>query len=392
MNSASTFPNLDEVRVAFDQISDLPLRVHVTDEDGMFLFANTEARKMFGLGDDLTVKSIISCYENERERTYVLREIKKVAAGQWRCDFKALLNINGERHEVRFSSRPFYDKEGKLVAMLNITDSMSRVEWFADFEGEIGVGLFEVNRNFKITYCNELLAKMLGYDSPNTLIERHVREFMLEAKMAYEPFKELLKKPQQHKKMILQLKRRDRAQRLAEITCMAQTWDSKHILRLTGVVKDVTLNVFHEDELPFGLFLISHDPEEGNIYSYVNLSFAKMHGFDGVDELIGKPTDTVFSYKTPDYEKYKKALDDAEKHNKPLLDHYMEIVDRVGKKHNVVVSLRFLPRQNGRIRAGAVYDLTGLWRKISGPWRLTLAPCCTLTSIRSMVSSTHWAN
>ena len=56
MNSAISPQLMEEVRLAFEQKSDLPSPVHVTDLDGQFLFANTEARELFGLGYDLSEK------------------------------------------------------------------------------------------------------------------------------------------------------------------------------------------------------------------------------------------------------------------------------------------------------------------------------------------------
>ena len=81
---------LEEVRVAFEQISGLPLRVHVTDVKGQFLFANAEARAMFGLEDDLSRYNVATFYEDEKERRFVLSKLKKVVPGQWYKDFKAI--------------------------------------------------------------------------------------------------------------------------------------------------------------------------------------------------------------------------------------------------------------------------------------------------------------
>ncbi len=109
MNPAITPILLEQVRHAFEQISDLPLRVHVTDIQGHFLFANAEARAMFGLDKEPegAQRSIADFYEDERERQFVLRELKKLSPGQWRKGFTALLHIQGERRKVRFPPNLF---------------------------------------------------------------------------------------------------------------------------------------------------------------------------------------------------------------------------------------------------------------------------------------------
>lgn len=346
---------LEQVRHAFEQLSDLPLRIHVTDLEGRFLFANTEARLMFGLGDDPAAHNIAEFYEDEKERQFVLRELKNTAAGSWRKDFKALLQVNGERIKVKFSSKPFFDAQGDMYAMLNMTENMRRVEWYADLEDELDVGLFVIDRNLQIADCNQFLAEMLGFKSTSELKGKPVTNFMWEPNAANELLDSLLKNPKLRKEP-LKLKRKDGAMVLIEMSCDASSLEAGEISRIRGVIKDITFKAFYDD-LPVGLFLINSSPSGEDIISQVNLTFAKMHGFEKVSDILGKPSD-MFQANPVDYAAYKVELNKAAKENHPLLDYYMEIKDIQDKIRNVVVNVRFLPDQDGQIRVGAVYDLT----------------------------------
>ncbi len=242
-----------------------------------------------------------------------------------------------------------------MFAMLNMTDSMSRVEWFADLEDELEAGLFELDRYLEISDCNQFLAEMLGYESPAELKGKSVAHFLWEPNSANSLLNALKDNPNLRKHP-LKLKRKDGAMSLMEMSCNAISLEHGEISRVKGVLRDVTFKVFN-DENPVGLFLINNSPSGEDIISHVNLTFAKMHGFDKVSDVLGKPSG-IFQASQLGYAEYKEELNKAANENRPLLDYYMEIKDNKGIKRNVVVNVRFLSDRDGQIRVGAVYDLT----------------------------------
>ncbi|MFN0035764.1 MAG: PAS domain-containing protein, partial [Saprospiraceae bacterium] len=357
MNSPLPPALLEQVRAAFEQISGLPLRVHVTDVEGRFLFANDAARAMFGFdpASDLSQFSIADFYEDERERQRVLKDLKKSLPHHWRKGFVVDLRIKGVWHSVRFSSLPFFDEHGELCAMLNMTDPMTWVERFADFENDLGVGLFEIDRYFKIVDCNQFLAEILGFQDPKELKDKPIGDFFWESDVPKILLEKLKANPKLRKES-LKLKRTDGAVILAEMSCSAISLQDGEISRVKGVINDITFRVF-QDDLPVGLFLINKNKDGKAIISQANLTFAKIHGYETVKEILGIPSDT-FKSDPAEYEKYLAELAQAEKENRPLMDYYMEALDRAKQKRNVVVNVKFIPGQKGLIRVGAVYDLT----------------------------------
>lgn len=345
---------LQEVMTAFEQIKNLPFPVHVSDIYGKFLFANVAAYKLFRLQDehDLASFNIISCFEDPGERDHLLRQVRKVSAGQWVEDLTARLHIDDEHYKIRFASMPFFENQ-QLVAMLNIADSMSIIEWFAEFENELELGLFEVDKDFVIVDCNAALVTMMGFSNVKEILHKPVGDFLWN----HDDMDELFAEIKEHKflkKQQVKLRREDDAMVIVEMSCKAISWEEGQIARVKGIVRDITFEIIQQDN-PIGLFLVTGKPNGEDIFSRVNDTFAHIHGYDSADDILGLPADT-FQPKSND--NYLAALSDADKKKEPLLDHFMEIIDKHGVKHNVVVNASYVYGEEEKIRVGAVYDLT----------------------------------
>lgn len=343
-----------EVKTAFEQIQNLPFPVHVSDANGRFLFANTAAKKLFRLHDDLQGQpfNIISCFEDPAERTHLLRLVKKTPAGQWREDLTARLLIDREHYKMRFASTPYYEN-GQLVALLNIANSMSIIEWFKEFEDELVLGLFEIDKEFKIVDSNAALVTMMGYSSLSEIKNKPVADFLWNSNDVDDLFGELRKNSLLKQKQV-KLRRKDHAMVIVEMSCSTIQWEEGHIARVKGILRDITFDVIQEVN-PLGLFLISSKTTGEDIFSRVNGTFAHIHGYDSPDEILGLSAST---FQPNTNEDYLDALNKAAAAGEFLLDHFMDIIDKNGEKHNVVVNARYVYGEAEKIRVGAVYDLT----------------------------------
>lgn len=344
-----------ELKSAFSQIEGLPFPVHVSLTNGSFLYANQAAARLFKLEseEDIQNFNINTCFEDPAERTHLLRELAVVAPGEWYEDLPARLHIDGEHYKIRFASRPFFE-DGKLVAMLNIADSMSIIEWFAEFENEIDLGLFEVDKEWNLVDCNPAMARLMGCSSVKELTGSPVADFFWNETDLKELFSEIQEKRFVRKHQV-KLRRKDDAMVIVEISCSAISWEEEHIARVKGIARDITFDIIQQVN-PIGLFLVTGTPHGKDIFSRVNDTFADIHGLPSADDVLGIAAD---SFQSPNgNNSYLKALNDAASNNEPLLDHYMEITDRMGKLHNVVVNTRYAFGKEEKIRVGAVYDLT----------------------------------
>ncbi|MFN0035015.1 MAG: PAS domain-containing protein [Saprospiraceae bacterium] len=347
-----------EVKAAFDRISDLPFPVHASDAEGNFLFANDKARKFFKIeeGENLDTYNVGDYYDDLRERIPIVQKLRKAAHGKWVEDLTTRLGSKAAHQWVRFSGMPFFDGEQSLVAVLKIADPMGNMERFQDFEKKMPVGFFELNQHMVITSCNQKFAEILNYETERDLVGKTMNQLMWEPDQAAPHFEELkgglLCEERQFK-----MRRKDGAMAFVRMNCLGiPGLDGDDGFRAKGTAQDVTFEVIHND-LPVGLFLINSTHEGEDIISQANLMFAKIHGYQSVTEVIGKPAST-FQPDPDTRAKYRAALEEATNKNEPLLDHYMEVRDKDGNELNVVVNVYSPPTENKQARVGTVYNLT----------------------------------
>jgi PAS domain S-box-containing protein len=345
---------LQEVTFAFGQIEHLPMNIFASRPDGRVVLANKRARSFFNMQGNLDDFDIAACYEDKGEREHIVEFLKNAAPGVWVENLRAKLNINGKHAWVRYASLPFFDAGNQLQFMLNLTESVSEFEWFSDFANDMKAGFFEVDKNLNLTSCNQFIADILGYNSPEKMIGQPVGNFLWGNEAAGKIMQDIMQTPEIRDRH-LRLLRSDGGMVIAKMACSATSWENGRISRVKGIIRDITFETLHHD-LPVGLFLINDSPN-GEIYGQVNDTFARIHGFPSAADVIGEPAD-VESASAVTYAAYRLELEKAAANNQALLDYGMEILDKNGERRNVVVNARYVEGSEGKIRVGAVYDLT----------------------------------
>ena len=348
---------MDEVRNAFERIRDLPFSIYASDKDGTFLFANEQAMEFFGVDPNKPLKeyNIRSYYDDEKERDAVLRQLQLTRPGAWRSDLTVRLCIHDDHRKIRFVTRPFFDGQGGLCALLCIASSMTEIEWFAEFEEMIQAGFFEVDRQLLITDCNHNFADMLKYGSVTELKGKALGSLFWEEEKAAGLLESITAHPHLED-LQFKLRRKDGAMVIVKMNCIGIAGETGDIARIKGTVSDVTFEIIQND-LPVGLFLVSTNDKGEEIISRASPVFAQIHGYDSVNEILAKPI-RDFHSNPGGYDAFKNELDKAARDNQPLLDYYMEIQDRHGKTRNVVVNVRYVADEKRDLRVGAVYDVT----------------------------------
>ncbi|MFN0014765.1 MAG: PAS domain-containing protein [Saprospiraceae bacterium] len=346
-----------EIRNAFEQIRGLPFPIYASDYAGNFLFVNELAAEFFVLdpAHDETANNISDYYENPQERAYVLQKLQSAPPGTWCRDIAVRLKVHDEYRKIRFVSKPFRNESGELLGLVCIILSMSDIEWFAEFEEMVHTGFFEVDSNLVIADCNQAFAKLLKFGSP-----AEVKGLSLEA-LFWEPSNiallaaEIARDPRIEDRQI-KLRRKDGAMVIVQMSCIGIASGAGSIDRVKGTIRDCTYDVILHD-LPVGLFLVNTDQNGEDIISRANKTFANIHGYESADEILSTPI-SRFHPNAAAYEAFKTELDKAAATGQPLLDYYMEVQDRQGKKHNVVANVRYVAKENHHLRVGGVYDVT----------------------------------
>lgn len=353
-------PNLSsalrqEIRQAFEQIRDLPFPIYASDKTGTFLFANEQAAEFFMLDADFSKFNIGTYYEDPKERHYILRQLQEVKPGAWHNNLTVRLKIHDEYRKIRFVSKPFYDEEKKLCGLLCIALSMSDIEWFAEFEEMVHTGFFELDKNLVIVDCNHAFADVLNYASPAEIKGKSLGELLWEPEKIAGFSEEIHQNPHLEDRQF-KMRRKDGAMVVVKMSCIGIAGETEPIARVKGTIRDVTFEIIQND-LPVGLFLVNTNQQGEEIISRANLTFAHIHGYDSPKEIFSKSI-RQFHPNTTAYEAFKTELNKAAAANQPLLDYYMEIQNKQGKKRNVVANVRYVSEENQHLRVGAVYDVT----------------------------------
>lgn len=348
---------LREIQAAFEKIGDLPFPIHASDVAGNFLFANALAQDFFGFSKEqnLVGQNIGPFYEDAREREDLLRKMRKIPAGQWRQNLTVRLLIGGEHRKTGFSSRPFFDENHQLQALLCISDSMSDIEWFAEFGDTLHVGFFELDNRMIITDCNQTFADILNYKSPAELKGRSPAPLFWEEEQA-RPLLNEVSASRNLKDRQIKLRRSDGAMVIVRANCTAVSGEIDDIFRIKGTIRDITFEIIQED-LPVGLFLVNMDANGKEIISSANQALANIFGYETPDAIRSTPVRKLHVSQSA-IDEYKNALDKAAQEDQPLLDFYTEMLDRGGNVRNVVINARYVPGENQHLRVGAIYDVT----------------------------------
>ena len=346
-----------EIRDAFEQIRGLPFPIYASDSAGNFLFVNEQATEFFALdpAPDPVAHNITAYYENPQERAYVLRKLQHVAPGAWCRDIAVRLKVHDDYRKIRFVTKPFRDAGSDLCGLLCIVLSMSDIEWFAEFEEMVHTGFFEVDRSLVIADCNHAFAEVLKYDSPAEIKGLPLKSLFWEPGQIALLAEEMTRNPRIEDRQ-LKLRRKDGAMVIVQMSCIGIAGETDAIARVKGTIRDATFEIIQHD-LPVGLFLVNTDQHGEDIISRANRTFANIHGYESSDEILSKPI-RQFHPNAAAYEAFKAELNKAAANGQPLLDYYMEVQDRQGKKHNVVANVRYVADENQHLRVGAVYDVT----------------------------------
>lgn len=347
----------NSLKQTYEHVAHLPFPIYASRyEDGQFLLANAQAREFFGFKaeDDLSAYQVRTFYENESERARVLDTIRITPTGEWSQRVRVRLVIGGKLRRIHFISQVFSEENGRPLALLCMALNVADSEWFSDFEEVAREGLFEAAA-YRITDCNAAFAELLGY-SRKELQGLHLSDLFW-SKRALDDLVALIEEKKAIRRHNIKLRRRNGAMLIAQLSCDGQFNEAGKLTRVSGLIYDVVSETVQND-LPVGVFLISANEDGEDIVAYASDAYAQALGYEKAEDVLTKPI-RQFHPSDASYRAFKNALDREAAKGLPLLDHYMEVLDRFGNKRSVVVNVRYVDGEARRIRVGAIYELTG---------------------------------
>ena len=191
-------------------ILELPIGVYVVTSGGEIVEANGRAREILGLPPEGEIgRDITDFYKDSSDRD-MLRErlTEKEKEGKFLVS-RLAFEGGGREIYIQDHARTVKDPEtqevlGYFCCMTDVTEEMLLQQLFDD----LPVGAYRLDRDDRITRANDAFVTTLGYDSPDELLGRRIREFYHYPEEAQE-FRAALEKAKTVKDHVVQVVRRN---------------------------------------------------------------------------------------------------------------------------------------------------------------------------------------
>jgi len=227
-------------------------------------------------------------------------------------------------------------------------------------------GYYEVNLKGRITFCNQSLCDILGYDMPELMAMKYSDYMELDsAKTVYRTFNNVYRTGVPEKGFDWRIVRKNGERRFLEasVTLLKDNHDNR--IGFRGMARDVTdkkqveeelirTKKFLEDILESAVDGITTTDLEGRIV-YFSKKMLALLGYDRT-ELLGKKVYTIYENGIEDAKYIMSELNEKGE----LKDHEMRLVTRDGGYTDIIVSASFLKNHKDEITGtmGVFKDMT----------------------------------
>ncbi len=328
-------------------------------ESGEFIEASPGAREIFGIPGDLEDVfnySIAKMYAPLDDRTQRIENLKKLT-GKPVSDVLSL-RVNNE-NKLLFALCWCDESEGELTVNGFVADIEDRIIFPKMFDA-LPMGIYELDENNKIVRFNKKALEMFGFGIGDDLNGKNISDLYVDPK-DLNKFSEKVSKDG-FAQDVFKFKNADR--KIIELKCI-----SKQIKGATkarwGFILDVTQRERYFralDRLPTGYFYIEYYETEEHKHlgriAECNEQFARILRADNKEDLIGEDI-RLFYVNEKEGETYLKAVAEADRHGKPILNYPFRL-RRVTKEIIHITVDSHLVRENGKVigREGTIRNIT----------------------------------
>ena len=303
----------EERSVLREVITNVPDGIFLKDREGRFIVANRAIAELMQAGapEELIGKTDFDFYPRDMALESQADEREVIGKGEKLINQEEPRTVKGTLRWILTTKVPVRDAEGTITGLVGITRDISTLEEaetalrqseenFRAIFMEAPVGIFRSTFDGKLISVNPAFARMLGYDSPEHLIETVNEKSAAEVVYA---------DPTQRSHVVEDMERapgwikiqnryRHRNGRVVTVNLMTRVRTSPGSSRkeLEGFVEDITERIEAETalrqseenfraifmEAPVGIFRSTFD---GKLIS-VNPAFARMLGYDSPEHLI----------------------------------------------------------------------------------------------------------
>ena len=327
--------------------------------EGQFRECDSTARKIFGIphrGKDLSNYNIKDLYVVPDERKVRMKRLTdnqgKPLSGTLSVRVKVEKRyMNKLLFDICWRDDSYPDKGNYVGLVANIEDSTIFPKMFDTFP----MGLYEIDGNNKVVRVNKKMLEILGYKREEDVLGEDIKKFYEIEEDLNKFISSLKAEKRRYAHDILKLKHANN--KTIDVECFTQDINDFELARW-GMAVDVTKRERYYralDRMPTGFYHIKHER-----VTQCNNHFAKILGFEKIDEAIGIDTRDFF-VDMEAKKRYFRDLKKADKRNEALQNYEFEIKKaNSGEIATISVDSHVIKDSSGKVigREGTIRDIT----------------------------------
>lgn len=342
-------------------IFDLPIGVYVVTKAGQFLAANKQVAQILGLtktkllstsfsdfyGDPLFREIILDRAESQKDRGVIKNILPLVVKGQ-------------EVFVQDYATALRNPRTGKLSGFVGCIADVTQEERYKKLFDTLPVGVYQLNREDQLMGANLALAKILGYESPESLLGIPVEDFYVNPEEA-DDLKALLDTAGSIVDHKVELRKKGGDNIFVSVSASKVVSPDGDYGGREGTMMDVTTEERYRrmlEDVPVGLYEIRVENGE-DVIRHCNAQYAAIHDFENRNEAIGFNVKHLHASQ-PEYDEYMARLNELSKRDQAVTGYSLNIRSRKGRNFVLEVNSQLLKNREGNIigRVGVVRDIT----------------------------------
>jgi len=341
----------------------LPIGLYLVDDQGYFRYCSEACRQILGisLNEDVTKIKIDDFYVNPEERQQLINKLNEskgklinqiINFRRKDTNTKIFVEDNCQRHET--CSVP-----GEYCLVGSISEVTDIVRYRQLFD-HLSAGVFRVNSNNILIMANQAVAKILGYDSTNEILNLSVSHFW-KTKSEFEKYDNFLHKKGELNNYITEMVKRDGQSLFISINSKLWKNGDGQIIGSEGTFSDVTKERKYVDafeRFSTGYYEIRYVKNKHRIFD-CNKMFAKMHGYESRDEVIGLDIAT-FHYDKEKRDAFFREFEKSKQNNRTIFEKFkLQSTKKDGTPFWVQLDIGLIRDSSGEVigRDGIVVDI-----------------------------------
>ena len=346
-----------EVKREYEFFERMPIVIYRYSADGRIAFCNRTARELFNVSEELTSLRIRDFLAKPISISSTLKKLQR--SGGFLRNLETEFAIGAQRvflSESHLLERAKKDEDSTILVFA--TDITEMVEERQLLEG-LPIGVYKIDSEDRIVRANQAAATILGYENADDLLGAHIGRHYRKSE-DLDTFLAAVLESDSDDGQIIEMFRTDGQPII--VRASSTLVEHKGISFRIGAFLDVTASqkvTRALGKLPSGYYEVRDLGPESPI-SYCNTSFARMFGYSGPNEVVGKVRAIDLHADVRSWEQYMNALAEHDARSAPLNNHHLHVKRKDGKLFWVAIDCSIEVDQTGNVicREGVVRDVT----------------------------------